>query len=88
MQIIRVDFGPEAQQGAEGFVTATKAHDEWHFLAAVGRELPPGDVERFVRWADQICDRMVAYGPAVDGWEPTPDGSWRWLAAPTHRTAS
>ncbi len=78
MQIIHVDVEPGVGSRTANVVTATKAADEWHFLATVGRGTPPEDIERFVLWADEVSRRLVDYGPAVDGWEPRSDGRWVW----------
>ncbi len=87
MQVIHVDLEPGAGSRGANVVTATKSHDEWHFLARVGRGTPPADIERFVLWADEVSRRLVDFGPAVDGWEPSSDGRWLWFDRGFHRTA-
>ncbi len=80
MRVQRIDLGPDALPGAEGYVTAHRNGEEWAFLAMVGRDVPPDDVETFVVWADEVISRMVQFGPAIDGWQPDRDGGWQWWA--------
>jgi len=88
MQVIRVEDTIDPELGAAAaVVTASKDHDEWHFFATVGRDLPPREVERFIIWADELSHRLVDFGPAVDGWVPCSDGRWRWPARHLDRTA-
>ena len=77
MVVRRLTVRSEAEPGSDGLITAKRHDDEWEFVAAAGRHLPPADVELFVVWADEAIARLMEVGPAGDGWEPGDDGRWR-----------